>query len=90
MRRLVGLDRAAAKQAFAAFLDTQLYGADQIEFVSLVIDALSHAGVIEPRRFYESPFTDRSPHGPEALFEADDVDRLFDVVAGVRRNAEAA
>jgi type I restriction enzyme, R subunit len=39
--------------------------------------------VIEPRRFYESPFTDLSPQGPDALFESGDVDRLLDVVAEV-------
>jgi type I restriction enzyme R subunit len=46
--------------------------------------------VIDPRRFYESPFTDLSPQGPDALFESSDVDRLLQVVAEVRRRAEAA
>lgn len=90
IRRLVGLDRAAAKEAFAEFLDDQRFSANQIEFVSLVIDELSADGVIEPRRFYESPFTDISPQGPDALFESVDVDRLLEVVADVRRRAEAA
>lgn len=65
-------------------------GIDQIEFVNLVIDELSDSGVIEPRRFYESPFTDVSPEGPDALFESADVDRLLEVLADVRRRAEAA
>jgi type I restriction enzyme R subunit len=90
IRRLVGLDRAAAKEAFADFLDDKRYTANQIEFVNLVIDELSDSGVIEPRRFYESPFTDVSPEGPDALFESSDVDRLLEVVADVRRRAEAA
>jgi len=58
--------------------------------VNLVIDELTENGVIEPRRFYESPFTDLSPHGPDALFESGDVDRLLQVVAEVRRRAEVA
>jgi type I restriction enzyme R subunit len=90
IRRLVGLDRAAAKDAFAGFLDDKRYNANQIEFVNLVIDELTQNGVIAPRRFYESPFTDLSPQGPDALFESGDVDRLLDVVAEVRRRAEAA
>lgn len=90
IRRLVGLDRAAAKDAFAAFLDHQRYSANQIEFVNLVIDELTANGVIEPRRFYESPFTDLSPQGPDALFESTDVDRLLGVVADVRSRATAA
>lgn len=90
VRRLVGLDRASAKEFFAGFLDDKRYTANQIEFVNLVIDELTENGVIEPRRFYESPFTDLSPHGPDALFETGDVDRLLEVVAEVRRRAEAA
>ncbi len=90
VRSLVGLDRAAAKEAFAEFLDDKRYTANQIEFVNLVIDHLTDHGVIEARRFYESPFTDLSPLGPDALFESNDVDRLLDVVHDVRRRAEAA
>ncbi|MGQ0632780.1 MAG: hypothetical protein ACT4P1_17330 [Sporichthyaceae bacterium] len=41
-------------------------------------------------RFYESPFTDVTPHGPEALFDAGDVGLLLAAVHEVRRNAEAA
>ena len=90
IRRLVGLDRMAAKEALAEFLDDKRYTANQIEFVNLVIDELTEHGVVEPRRFYESPFTDVSPHGPDALFESDDVDRLVAAVTEVRRRAEAA
>ena len=90
IRGLIGLDRSAAKEAFAEFLDDKRYNANQIEFVNLVIDHLTEHGVIEARRFYESPFTDLSPTGPDALFESTDVDRLLAVVADVRRNAEAA
>jgi type I restriction enzyme R subunit len=90
IRRLVGLDRGAAKDAFAAFLDDKRYSANQIEFVNLLIDELADNGVIEARRFYESPFTDISPQGPETLFEPSDVDRLLEVVAEVRRRAEVA
>ena len=52
-----GLDRTAAKAAFADFLDDKRYNANQIEFVNLVIDELTKNGLIEPRQFYESPFT---------------------------------
>src|SRR5690606_1423577 len=89
-RALVGLDRAAAKEAFAGFLDDKRYTANQIEFVNLVIDHLTDHGVIEARRFYESPFTALSPTGPDALFESDDVDRMLHVVTDVRHNAEVA
>jgi type I restriction enzyme R subunit len=90
IRRLVGLDRGAAKEAFGEFLDETRFSANQIEFVNLVIDELSENGTVEPRRFYESPFTDVSPQGPDALFESRQIDRLIEVVAEVRRRAEAA
>lgn len=90
IRALVGLDRAAAKEAFAGFLDDKRYTANQIEFVNLVIDHLTEHGVIEARRFYESPFTDLSPTGPDALFESDEVDRMLQVVTDIRHNAEVA
>jgi type I restriction enzyme R subunit len=90
IRSLVGLDRTAAKEAFADFLDETRYTANQIEFVNLVIDHLTENGVVEARRFYESPFTDVSPTGPDALFESTDVDRLLDAVHTIRQNAEIA
>ncbi|HSH61744.1 MAG TPA: DEAD/DEAH box helicase family protein [Acidimicrobiales bacterium] len=90
IRRLVGLDRSAAKDAFAEFLDATRYTANQIEFVNLVIDHLTEHGVIEARRFYESPFTDISPTGPDALFESTEVDRLLEAVHAIRHNAEVA
>lgn len=58
--------------------------------MNLVIDHLSDHGIIEARRFYESPFTDVSPTGPDALFDSDDVGRLLGVVHAIRHNAEVA
>ena len=37
VRRLVGLDREAAKRAFARFLDGKQLAANQIQFVNLVV-----------------------------------------------------
>ena len=89
VRSLVGMDRAAAKEAFAAFLDEGRYSANQIDYVNIVIDHLADTGSIEPRRFYESPYTDVAPEGPDGLFEPADVDRLIDVVHEIRQRAEA-
>jgi type I restriction enzyme, R subunit len=90
IRSLIGLDRAAAKNAFNDFLDDKTYSASQIEFVNLVIDDLSQHGVIDARRFYESPFTDVSPQGPEGLFSSTEIDRLVLVLDEVRSNAAVA
>lgn len=85
----MGLDRGAAKQAFAGFLERKTQSASQIEFVNLIIDHLTEHGVMDPRRLYESPFTDISPRGPEGLFGPDRVDELIAVLQDIR-NAAAA
>jgi type I restriction enzyme R subunit len=88
IRSLVGLDRNAAKTVFADFLDEQSYNADQITFVNLLIDELTAAGIVPARRFYEAPFADLAPEGPEILFDEDELERLFGAVETIRQNAE--
>lgn len=91
IRALVGLDREAAKEAFAGFLgDNTDYSGDQIDFVCLIIDHLTERGAVDARRFYESPFTDICPLGPEEIFGPSDVERMVAVLEQVRRNAAAA
>ncbi|MCB1256750.1 MAG: DEAD/DEAH box helicase family protein [Microthrixaceae bacterium] len=89
VRSLVGMDRAAAKEAFSSFLDEGRYSANQIEYINMVIDHLAQSGTIEADRFYESPYTDVAPEGPNGLFEKADVDRLIAVVHDIRQRAEA-
>ena len=80
VRSLVGLDRAAAKRAFARFLDDKRYSRNQLTFVNLVIDYLTEHGTIEPARIYDSPFTSVAPEGPEAMFVEADLDEFFEIV----------
>jgi hypothetical protein len=46
------------------------------------------AGRREEPSFYEAPFADIAPEGPEILFGEDELDRLFDAVETIRQNAE--
>ena len=89
IRSIVGLDRAAAKQAFAKFLDDKRYTRNQIEFVNLVINYLTEYGTIDPRRIYESPFTDVAPQGPNAIFSNPDLDEFFNIVQHLHDTAVA-
>ena len=87
IRSLVGLDRAAAKRAFAKFLDDKRYSVNQIRFVEMVIDYLTEHGTVEERRVYESPFISVAPEGPDAIFVSDDVDEFFEIVKHLRNTA---
>jgi type I restriction enzyme R subunit len=49
IRALVGLDREAAKAAFASFLSGKSLTSSQIEFINLIIDHLTEHGTIEER-----------------------------------------
>jgi type I restriction enzyme R subunit len=89
VRSLVGLDREAAKQAFAGFLHGKPLGANQIEFINLIIDHLTEQGVMEARLLYESPFTDLSPQGPDGVFTSAQVDELLTLLNQVHSRALA-
>lgn len=87
IRSLIGLDREAAKAAFASFLSGKSLTASQIEFINLIIDHLTEHGTIEPERLYESPFTDFNPRGVEGLFDPPQVKELLTIVSAVHSNA---
>lgn len=90
VRSLVGMDRDAAKGALAGFLHDKLLSANQIEFVNLIVDHLTEHGAVDRSRLYESPFTDLTPRGPEALFNPAQLDELLRALDAVRATALAA
>jgi type I restriction enzyme, R subunit len=90
VRSLVGMDRGAAKEALAGFLAGKTFGANQIEFVNLIVNHLTEHGVMNAALLYESPFTDLTPRGPDGLFSSTQVDELMAVLAAVRATAVAA
>ena len=68
VRSMVGMDRAAAQQAFSEFLSNRNLTTSQIRFIEMVIEQLTARGVMEPSALYEAPFSSMHAGGPEALF----------------------
>jgi type I restriction enzyme R subunit len=89
VRSLVGLERDAAKAAFAGFLASKNLNGNQIEFINLIIDYLTERGAMDPRRLYESPFTDFDDQGVSGVFPQADVHRIVQVLNDVRERAAA-
>jgi type I restriction enzyme R subunit len=80
IRGLVGLDRAAAKQALSDFLDDKRYSKNQLQFVNLIVDELTERGVVDVSRIYEAPYIAIAPEGPETIFVEADLDKLVELL----------
>ena len=89
VRSLVGLNREAAKDAFADFLSDKIVTGNQIEFVNQIIDHLTEHGIVSVESLYESPYTDINPRGPDGVFATGEVDALVDILHDIRDRAVA-
>ncbi|MBA9001159.1 DEAD/DEAH box helicase family protein [Thermomonospora cellulosilytica] len=87
LRSLTGLDRQAAVEAFARFMEGRKLSSQQMDFLNLLIDSLSRNGIVKVDDLYEAPFTHRAPGGPEAIFPEADVEVLITVLDEVRSTA---
>ena len=63
--------------------------ANQIEFINLILDHLTERGAMDPRRLYESPFTDFDDQGVAGVFSMDDARVLVQVLRDVGSRAAA-
>ena len=86
VRSLVGMDRAAAQEAFSQFLSNRSLTTPQIRFIEMVIDQLTARGVMEPSALYEAPFNSVHASGPEALFagQANVIEGIFEKLETLR------
>jgi type I restriction enzyme R subunit len=89
VRSLVGMERDAAKAVFAEFMASKNLNANQIEFINMIIDHLTERGAMDPRRLYESPFTDFDDQGVSGVFPQADVQRIVQALQNVRERAAA-
>ncbi len=89
VREIVGLDRNAAKEAFADFLAPGLLNADQITFVNRIIDHLVQNGMMEPAALFEPPFTDQHDEGVLGILPHR-ADAVLKVIETINANAMVA
>ena len=86
VRSMVGMDRAAAQEAFSEFLSNRSLTTQQIRFIEMVIDQLTARGVMEPSALYDAPFSSLHAGGPEALFagKSNVIDGIFEKLKTLR------
>ncbi len=90
IRELVGLDRHAAKEAFAEFLDATRMNSTQIQFINTLIDYFTQNGVMEPQHLAQPPFSDIHSDSLFGLFDEAQVQVLTQKIRWINQNAEAA
>lgn len=90
VRKLVGLDRAAAQEAFADFLDGSRYQSNQIHFINLIIDELTRHGTVQPDALFTDPFSFAAPAGdPTLLFPDTEFDAIVTRLTDIQQSAIA-
>jgi type I restriction enzyme R subunit len=87
VRSIVGMDRSAVEQQLADFVAIPGFTHRQHAFVDLVVQQLTIAGYLDPRRLYEDPFDGVAPEGPDVLFGDA---QITDLIARLRRIDESA
>ena len=84
MPAVSGLDRKAASEPFARFLDQANFNVRQIRFVEMIVDFVTRNGKLEAKQLYETPFTDDG--SVESIFpNEEDADAIFELVQEVSR-----
>lgn len=90
VRSVVGLDRNAAKHAFAEFLETAPLHPDQISFLNEVVEYLVKNGIMEPKAMFDSPFTHHNDKGVVGIMGDEMASKIVDLVRRINKNAEVA
>lgn len=88
VRKIVGLDKAAANQAFADFIQSGDWNANQINFINQVVDFLTDNGHIDAEMLFESPFTEYHEYGLGGIFEDGEAHKVISIINKLDENAE--
>ncbi|MDO8952402.1 MAG: type I restriction-modification enzyme R subunit C-terminal domain-containing protein, partial [Draconibacterium sp.] len=88
IRSLLGLDKSAANQLFAEFIQSGNLSADQITFINNIIDFLTINGTIDKSMLFEPPFTHINDQGITGVFDEVQVTKIIRIIDEVNTNAE--
>jgi type I restriction enzyme R subunit len=89
IRSIVGLDVAAANQAFGQFINNPSLNSSQIRFLNLIIQYLTNNGVITAEKLFEPPFTDISTNGLLGVFNDTSAREVIDILEDIGNKAKA-
>ena len=81
---LVGLELEATNAKMSMFLSDTSATKNQIAFVRIIVQQLTHDGAMAKIRLYQSPFTDLAAAGPESVFSSAKVTELFAMIEDIR------
>ncbi|MCP3671059.1 MAG: DEAD/DEAH box helicase family protein [Gammaproteobacteria bacterium] len=90
VRSVVGLERNAAKEAFADFLSEAPLHPDQISFLDEVVEYLVKNGTMQPKVMFETPFTHIHDQGVVGVFGEDNSRKIVELVRHINENAGVA
>ncbi len=90
IRKILGMEANAAKQAFGEFLNDKLMNAKQIMFINKIIDAFIVNGIVDPTMLFDTPFTDIDTSGVSGVFDVKTASKLVDLVKQINKTAIAA
>lgn len=90
VRSIVGLNRNAAKVAFAEFLQRAPLHPDQISFLNEVVEYLVKNGVMEPKELFDAPFTHHHDQGVAGVMGEKLSRNVVELIEAINANAGAA
>jgi type I restriction enzyme R subunit len=78
---LMGLSAEKVDAAFAKFINDYQLNSIQIQFLDTIKKFLTSNGTIEPRKLYDAPFKSFHSMGIDGVFNSQQADKIFKIVA---------
>ena len=81
------MDVEAANQAFGDFVRTGHLRADQMTFLTTIIQYLTVNGTIDKAMLFEPPFTNTNDEGLFGVFDDAQATKIISIIDGINGNA---